>query len=97
MTTTHAERQRAYRQQHLKAVEGARSRINSSVASRAKLALERLAQHCGVTQAQLLERLVMEEQARLLATLPSARQEAYYEGSAHETEKIVRQRRTVSE
>jgi len=35
-----------------------------------------LAQHYGVTQAQLLERLVMEEQARLLATLPSARQEA---------------------
>ena len=76
MTTTHAERQRAYRQRHRKAVEGARSRINNSVASRAKLALERLAQHYGVTQAQLLERLVREEQARLLATLPSARQEA---------------------
>ena len=27
----------------------------------------------------VLERLVMEEQARLLATLPSERQEAYYD------------------
>ena len=79
MTTTHAERQRAYRQRHRKAVEGARSRINRSVASRAQLALERLAKHYGVMQVPLLERLVREELTRLLATLPSQRREAYHD------------------
>lgn len=55
MGKTAAQRQAAYRQRHLKDVEGEKERINLVMDMHARLACKRLAKHYGSTQVALLE------------------------------------------
>ena len=65
MALSPAEKQARFRERHLK--EGNRERLQLVVSLQAKRALERLARHHGLTQAAMLERLVMAEQERVTA------------------------------
>ena len=60
-----AKRQAEYRKRHLK--EGTAQRLNVILSSDSKLALERLANHYGVTNKELLEQVLLEAQSQLLA------------------------------
>lgn len=82
MTQTNAQRQHAYRQRHLKATRAddeMLERINMMVHLPAKANLKRLACHYGVTQRAMLEQLIDEATHRLLDTLDSRQQEAFYD------------------
>lgn len=57
-TRTAAERQAAYRNRRATAGENGERRINTWVSTGAALALARLAQHHGLTQRTMLERLI---------------------------------------
>lgn len=76
MGMTSAERQRAYRQRHLK--DGIRERINLVVSVSTKRKLERLARHYGVTQVAMLERLLAQAEREVVDVLEH--QAAYYDG-----------------
>jgi hypothetical protein len=65
MALSAAEKQARYRQKHLKG--GDRERLQAVVSLHAKLALERLARHYGLPLAGMVERLAMEEAARVTA------------------------------
>ncbi len=67
MALTNAEKQARYRERHLKDVEGMRERLQAVVSIQAKRALESLARHHGATLAGIVERLALEEQARVTA------------------------------
>ena len=67
MAMSNAEKQASYRKQKIQEGEG--SRLQSVISLHAKLAIQRLAQHYGITQAALIERLVMEEQKRVTDTM----------------------------
>ena len=56
---TAAERQAAYRRRRPTAGENGERRINTWVTTGTSLALARLAQHYGVTQRDMLERLII--------------------------------------
>lgn len=80
--TNNAARQAAYRARHLQDVEGQGMRINTVVSIYAKNALQRLAVCYGVTQRQMLERLLDEAQRATLNQVvktPGA-QDAFYDG-----------------
>ncbi len=79
MTLTNAERQRNYRERHLKAENGTASRINTLVDDKAKLALERIAAYYGVTQREALEQVIGEHQAQILAGLDGIGQGRYFD------------------
>lgn len=63
MAMTNAERQRHYRQRHLKAVDGSGERLSLILSLPAKKALERLASFHGTSQRATLERLILDAQA----------------------------------
>lgn len=67
MAMTNAEKQARYREKHLKGVDGGKERLQAIISVNAKLALDRLAQHHGVTLAALVERLALEEASRVTA------------------------------
>ena len=67
MAMTNAEKQASYRQRKIKEGEG--ERLQSVISLHAKLAIERLARHYGMTQAAMIERLAMDEQKRVTDTL----------------------------
>jgi hypothetical protein len=81
MPKTAAERQRAYRASRPFAGEDGNGerRLNTWVSTRAALALERLAARYGVTNRELLERLVLAEDEKVLQSinLDSPEGEAY--------------------
>ena len=81
--TNNATRQAAYRARHLQDVEGQGMRINTVVSIYAKNALQRLAAYFGVTQRQMLERVLDEAQTatlnQVVAQTPGA-QGAFYDG-----------------
>jgi hypothetical protein len=77
---TPAERQAAYRQKHLKDVDGTKLRLNTIINHHAKDGLSRLAKRYGVTQAELLERLILDEENRLARTLTDVEAKAYLFG-----------------
>lgn len=79
MAKTPAERQAAYRQKHLQDIEGNKSRLNLVIGHSAKLALTRLAKRYGVTQTELLERLILEEQTRALENMSAEESSDYYD------------------
>jgi hypothetical protein len=85
MAKTAAERQKAYRAQRQFAGEDGNGerRISAYVSTRAALALDRLANSYGVTKREMLERLVIAEEEKLLKTikLDSPDGEAYLSGS----------------
>ena len=71
MGTTAAERQKAYRARRLEAGDNGERRLNTWISTGAALALSRLAARYGVTQREMLERLVVEEDQKILETLDS--------------------------
>lgn len=82
MAKSNAERQSDYRARHLKDVDGMGERLNLVIDLHAKRAFERLAVCYGVTQKEIIERLVLgAEQATLnkAVTMPSGSAD-YYDG-----------------
>lgn len=82
MTQTNAQRQQAYRERHLKATDDDTEmleRINMMVHFGAKANLKRLACHYGVTQRAMLEQIIDETTHRVLDTLDSHQQDAFYD------------------
>lgn len=79
MAQTSAERQRAYRERHLKAIDATGARLSMVVRYDAKLTLERLASCYSVTQAGILEHLLSEAEKSLLAKLSGEEQDAYFD------------------
>ncbi len=69
MAKTAAERQAQYRATRYKAGAGGNGerRLNTWVSTETHLALERLARHYGVTQREMLERLIRAEDDGVLA------------------------------
>jgi len=67
MALSNAEKQANYRKRKIKEGEG--ERLQTVISLHAKRALERQARHNGLTQAAMLERLILEEQDRVTATL----------------------------
>ena len=76
MAQSNAERQRAYRQRHLKDIEGGGERLNTVVSVSAKAQLARLAQYHGTSQRETLERLIGAAEAGIVRQLKSTTQ--YY-------------------
>lgn len=66
MSKTSAERQSKYRQRNIRDVEATKSRLSIVISDHAMLALRRLAKHNSCTQVALLERLLLEEQRKIL-------------------------------
>lgn len=71
-----AKRQAEYRKRHIK--EGSDQRLNVILDLQAKLALERMAKLHGVSNKELLERVLLEAQSQLLANLNDEQQNRYY-------------------
>jgi hypothetical protein len=73
MAKTAAERQKAYRAQRQFAGEDGNGerRIAAYVSTRAALALDRLAKSYGITKREMLERLVVAEEDKLLQRVSS--------------------------
>ena len=72
-----AKRQAEYRQRHMK--EGSDQRLNVILGLDAKLALERMAKHEGITNKSLLERVLLETQSRILEEMDGEQQTRYYD------------------
>ena len=79
MAKTNAERQRAYRARHLHDIDGGGERINTVIKVSAKRSLERLTACYGVTQREMIERLIADAQTKVLRKLTPAQQERYYD------------------
>lgn len=77
MAKTSRERQAAYRERHLRAEDSAKSRLNILISDKAMLAFKRLTKHYGITQATLLERVLFEEQWRVLTEMTDPEALAY--------------------
>lgn len=71
-----AKRQAEYRKRHIK--EGSDQRLNVILGLDAKLALERMAKHYGVTNKNVLERLLLDAQSRLIEDMEDEQQTRYY-------------------
>jgi len=69
MAASSAERQAKYRRSRARAGDNGERRINAWVSSGTVLALGRLTKHYGVTQREMLERLVLGADKQILATL----------------------------
>jgi hypothetical protein len=69
MATSSAQRQAKYRQARAYAGDNGERRINTWVSSGTALALGRLAKRYGVTQREILERLVLAADQQILDTL----------------------------
>ncbi len=70
-----AQKRAAYRQRRIKDGDG--KRLQAVISLEAKRALERLARHNGITQAAMLERLALEEQQRVTATMDDIQYRTY--------------------
>lgn len=77
MAATAAERQRAYRQ---RVRDGQGERINLTVSVSAKRQLERLARHQGLTQRQVLERLLADAEGAVVDGLSAKAAREYFDG-----------------
>lgn len=71
-----AKRQAEYRKRHIK--EGSDQRLNVILGLDAKLALERMAKLHGVSNKELLERVLLETQSQLIADMDGEQQARYY-------------------
>ncbi len=82
MRKSNAQRQRAYRDRHLKLTDESDNlleRINQMVSLPTKNALKRLASYYGVTQRALLESAIANAERALFDTLPGEHQNDYYD------------------
>ena len=75
---SNAQRQRAYRERHLKDADGKGERLNTVINLSAKRSLEWLASCYGVTQRALLERIIAQAESDLLTTLVEACEEKHH-------------------
>lgn len=69
MAKTAAQRQQAYRNNRPMAGDNGERRLNTWVSTAAALALTRLARRYGVTNRQMLERLIKDANEQVLVTL----------------------------
>jgi hypothetical protein len=83
MAKTAAERQREYRAKRPEAGENGERRLNTWISTSASLALDRLAARYGATKREMLERLVMAEDEKLMSGMEhdNAAFEAYLAGN----------------
>jgi uncharacterized Ntn-hydrolase superfamily protein len=82
MKKSNAQRQRNYRDRHLKQTGEEHEmleRINQMISLSAKDSLKNLASYYGVTQRTILERAIKETQNKLLNTMPNEQQNDYYD------------------
>ena len=82
MRKSNAQRQRAYRDRHLKLADepdDLLERINQMVSLHAKNTLKRLASYYGVTQRVMLESAIANAEHALFDTLPGEHQNDYYD------------------
>jgi hypothetical protein len=81
MAKTAAQRQQAYRKRRPMAGENGERRISTWVSTTTALALDRLSRRYGVTNRQMLERLIKDADEQTLATLEldSAEWEEYFQ------------------
>ena len=79
MALTGAERQRRYRQKHLKDFDAQLERLQCVVSLHAKRALERLAVFYGLSQRDMLEQVINEAEQRLTAQLTGSEQDQFYD------------------
>lgn len=82
MTTTNAQRQRAYRQRHLKDTGNdyeMLERINMMVSFSAKENLRRLAFHYGVTQRAVLEQIINEATNHAIKTMDGQQRNDFFD------------------
>jgi hypothetical protein len=78
MVKSDVERQRAYRARLRLDETAPKEWLRTVIDLHAKRALERLARHHGVTQRAMLERAILEAQARVFATMDGADHAKYY-------------------
>lgn len=71
-----AKRQAEYRKRHIK--EGSDQRLNVILDLQAKLALDRMARLHGVSNKELLERVLLETQSKLIAGMDGEQKTRYY-------------------
>jgi len=75
---SNAARQAAYRQRHLYDVDGQGERINMVVTVQAKAQLERLARHYGVTQREVLARVLATAERMVVDGLGRGEEKLYF-------------------
>ncbi len=75
---SNAARQAAYRQRHLHDVDRQGERINMVVTVQAKAQLERLARHYGVTQREVLARVLADAERKVVDGLRRGDERSYY-------------------
>ncbi len=81
MAQTNSERQRAYRARHLAEAEGGSKQLNMIIDTPSKWKLERLATCYGITQREMLERLITQAENDTLNGLVQRRHKNdYYNG-----------------
>ncbi len=78
---SNAARQAAYRQRHLHDVDGQGERINMVVTVQAKAQLERLAMHYGLTQREVLARVLAEAERNVVDGLNRGDERTYFKAS----------------
>ncbi len=77
MAKSAAERQREYRARRPFAGENGERQINTWVSTGAALALKRLARHYGITQREMLERLIFDADRLVCVGMSDAQLDAY--------------------
>jgi len=77
MTSTSAERQRRYRQRHLKDVEGTKSRLQAIVDYRTVTALRRMALHTGESITHVVDRIVLDAEKTITDNLSASAYNTY--------------------
>lgn len=83
MRKSNAQRQRDYRERHLRDIGDEHDmleRINLMVSYTAKQSLKRLANYSGITQRAMLEQVLSETEQHLLDTLSGRQQDDYHDG-----------------
>jgi hypothetical protein len=79
MPLTNAEKQRAYRERHLRA-DGEKARIQLFLSATAKAQLDRLARHKDYTVTALVEEMAAQAEQRILNRLTGKALKMYYGG-----------------
>jgi hypothetical protein len=79
MAQTAAQRQAAYRNRRLKAVDAEFELLNTMVSIQAKRKLERLAVFFGIPQRRVIENVLANAERFVLDNLPADQHTAYYE------------------
>ena len=82
MSKSNVQRQRNYRDRHLKQTGEEYEmleRINQMISLSAKNSLKRLASYYGVTQRTILEKVIVDADNKLINTLPNEQHNDYYD------------------